>query len=129
MFHEDQDSVEVCVLPDWQVVIMEIIQNRIGVPSLVEEDGTVIYLQHSETDNLQAIEMLDSAVIDGLYEHIKKAIAVFTPLDPSLPDGEWMMEYNQLSLINEFQTALIVLNQARAKAARDMEAFEEEELV
>lgn len=108
---------------------MEIIQNRIGVPSLVEEDGTVIYLQHSETDNLQAIEMLDSAVIDGLYEHIKKAVAVFTPLDPSLPDGEWMMEYNQLSLINEFQTALIVLNQARAKAARDMEAFEEEELV
>ena len=55
--------------------------------------------------------MLDSAMIDGLYEHIKKAIAVFTPLDPSLPDGEWMMEYNQLSLINEFQTALIVLNQ------------------
>ena len=99
-----------------------------GVPSLVEDDGTMVYLENAEIDNLQAIDMQDPSVIDALYEHIKKAVAVLAPIDPDLDIGEWFTEYNQVALINEFQTALFVMNQARTRALKDREAYAEEEL-
>lgn len=107
---------------------MDIVQNRMGVPSLVEDDGTIIYLQNSEIDNLQAIDMQDPSVIDSLYEHIKKAVAVLAPIDPDLELGDWFVEYNQVALINEFQNALFVMNQARTRALEDRQAYNDEEL-
>lgn len=96
---------------------MDIISNRIGVPALVEEDGTVVYLTNAEIDNLTAIDLADPTVIDGIYEHIKAAVGNLAPINPKLPLGEWFDEFNTMSLINEFNTALFVLNQARMRSA------------
>lgn len=99
-----------------------------GVPALVEDDGTVVWLEWAEQDNLQAIDMQDKTVIDGLYQKIKEAIAQFAPIDPDLELGEWMIQFNQLELINQFSPALRVLNQARMKASEYAAQFSEEEL-
>ena len=105
---------------------MDIISNRIGVPSLVEEDGTVVYLANAEIDNLTAIDLDDPTVIDGLYESIKVAVSNLAPIDPALGIGDWMQKYNEFALINEFQTALFVLNQARMGSHRIREEMDDE---
>ena len=105
---------------------MDIISNRIGVPSLVEEDGTVIYLTNAEIDNLTAIDMDDPTVIDRIYESIKVAVSNLAPIDPELGIGDWMQKYNEFALINEFQTALFVLNQARMSSHRYREEIGDE---
>ena len=105
---------------------MDIISNRIGVPSLVEEDGTVIYLTHAEIDNLTAIDLDDPTVIDRIYDSIKVAVSNLAPIDPDLGIGDWVQKYNEFALINEFQTALFVLNQARMAGDRYREEIGDE---
>ena len=105
---------------------MDIISNRIGVPSLVEEDGTVIYLTNAEIDNLTAIDLDDPTVIDRIYDSIKVAVSNLAPIDPELGMGVWMQKYNEFALINEFQTALFVLNQARTSSHRYREEIGDE---
>lgn len=105
---------------------MDIVSNRIGVPSLVEDDGTVVYLTNAEIDNLTAIDLDDPAVIDRLYERIKVAVSNLAPIDPTLGIGDWMQKYNEFALINEFQTALFVLNQARISSHRIREEMGDE---
>jgi len=105
---------------------MDIIANRIGVPSLVESDGSVVYLTNAEIDNLAAIDLDNPTVIDRLYDHIKTAVAALAPIDPTLGVGEWMQKYNELSLINEFQTALFVLSQARMVSMEYQEVMDDE---
>lgn len=107
---------------------MQIIKNRMGVPALVEDDGTVIWLEWAEQDNLQAIDMQDKTVFDALYQAIKESVAQLAPIDPDLELGEWMIQFNQMELINQFSPALHVLNQARMKSAEYESHFSEEEL-
>lgn len=106
---------------------MEVIANRIGVPSLVEDDGSVIYLTNAEIDNLTAIDLDDPTVIDELYQRIKNAVSNIVPINPKLGIGDWMQEYNQVSLINEFQQALFVLNQARQRSYQFREEMGDDE--
>lgn len=106
---------------------MEIIANRIGVPSLVEDDGSVVYLTNAEIDNLSAIDLDDPTVIDELYQHIKDAVSELAPIDPELGIGDWMSAYNEFSLINEFQQSLFVLNQARQRSYQIREEMGDDE--
>lgn len=105
---------------------VDIVTNRIGVPSLVEDDGSLIYLTNAEIDNLAAIDLDDPSIIESLYDRIKVAVSELAGINPDLPLGEWMQEYNQLSLINEFQTALFVMNQARIVSQEYREVMDNE---
>ena len=118
LLHADQDATEVDVLPDWEVVTMEIIQNKMGVPAILEDDGTAVYLDWSEQANLQAIAMLDEAKFEELLQRIRDAVAQFIDLDPNMDMGEWMDRFNQALLITHFQVPLNVLNQARHEGQR-----------
>lgn len=95
---------------------MKIIQDRFGVPTLQEDDGTIINIQWSEQDNLAALAMVDMSIIDDLYQHIKTAIAQYVPLDPSLDYDEWMTRFTEMQTMNEFGTALHVLAQVKNRA-------------
>lgn len=86
------------------------------MPTLQEDDGTIINLQWSEQDNLAALAMMEPSMVDDLYQHIKTAVAQYAPLDPSLGYDEWMTRFTELQTINEFTTALHVLSGVKNRA-------------
>jgi hypothetical protein len=125
LLHADQDATEVDVLPDWEVVTMRIIQNKMGVPAILEDDDTAVYLDWSEQSNLQAIAMLHPEKFEEIIQLTKESVGKFIDLDPNLEMGEWMQKFNEAMLITNFQTALAVLNQARYEGQRLLESEQE----
>ncbi len=95
---------------------MEVIKNQMGVPALIEEDGTAIYLDWTAVQELQAIAMSDEAVIEMLFGEIKDAVSQFVDIDPSLPTEQWLEAYRNATLITNFQVPISVLSQAQSDA-------------
>jgi hypothetical protein len=95
---------------------MKIIQDRLGVPVLQEDDGTIVNVTWTEQENLIGLEMMEPGLVDQLRDHIKQMVAQYIPLDPNLDFEDWMGRFNETLTISEFQTALHVLSQVKMRA-------------
>jgi len=115
LLHESEDVARRRDMPTGEMVIKH---SRIGVPFLCDGEDEIIPLSYAHEGDLVFTLVSNPGLAEELMFDIKKAVEVLSGLDATIPDGEWMNEFNALLLINEFTTPLHVIAKAREAAAR-----------
>ena len=106
-------------------MVIEILTSRVGVPSFVDDDGSLVTLTNEEEQNLTAAILSDPTLAERLTSVIRFAVEEIAGIDASLSDGDWWFQFNNALAINALTTPLHVLARARMNADRILEDSDE----
>lgn len=106
-------------------MVIEILANRLGVPSFVDDDGALVTLTNEEEQNVTAALLGDPTLAERLTSVLRFSVEEITGISSTLSDADWWYEFNNALAINALTTPMHVLARARNNVERILEESNE----